>query len=70
MDQRALGRLAEELAPLAQEGTPEAAGKIGQRIRTEARRLHVAPWTLTNMIAAEWLRLGITRRAPVETWQA
>jgi hypothetical protein len=58
VDQRALSQLAEELAPLAALGTTEAAAQIGARIRAEAVRHRVAPWTLTSMVGGEWVRSG------------
>jgi hypothetical protein len=61
VEQRALGRLAEELAGLAAMGGLESAAAMGARIRVEAERHHLPPWTLTNMIAREWDRQGIVR---------
>lgn len=61
MMQRDLTALAEELAPLAARGTAEAAAAIGIRIREEAPRHGLAPWTLTSMVGGEWVRLGIVR---------
>lgn len=63
MDQVALGELAEQAAALADEGGPAAAGKLTKLIEREARAHHLAPWTLTSLIAREWDRLGI-RRVP------
>ena len=59
MDQRALAVLAEELAAIAEAGGPDAAARMGARIREEAPRHHLAPWTLTHMVGNEWVRLGI-----------
>ncbi|HYR17884.1 MAG TPA: hypothetical protein VEQ15_00235 [Myxococcales bacterium] len=59
MPPAALGKLAEELAPLAAAGTPEAARQIGLRIREESVRHGVEPWELTALVGGEWARLGI-----------
>lgn len=59
MDQRALGRLAEELAEIAALGTPEAARQLGLRVREVARSQRLSPQVVTSMVAAEWVRLGI-----------
>lgn len=59
MDQRALGELATELARIAEAGGPEATAKMGARIREEAPKHGLAPWTLTHMVGNEWVRLGI-----------
>jgi len=67
VEQVALSRLAEELAPLAARGTAEAAELIGLRIREEAQRHGVAPWTLTNMVGGEWVRTGVVSPAGVLT---
>lgn len=61
MDQRALGKLAEELAEIASQGTPGAAALLGHRIRREAARQRVDPRDLTHLVAVEWVRLGIVR---------
>ena len=63
MDQRALGKLAERAAELADKGGLEAAGELTRLIEEAAKQHHYAPWAVTSMIAAEWDRLGI-RRVP------
>lgn len=59
MDQRTLGALAEELAEVAAQGTPQAAAQIGLRVREVARRQRLSPHAVTHMVAGEWVRLGI-----------
>jgi hypothetical protein len=61
VNRKALGELAEELAQLAAQGTPEAAAAIGRRIREEAPRHQVDEWGLTHLVGGEWVRLGIVR---------
>lgn len=63
MDQRALGKLAERAAELADQGGMEAAAELSRMIEQAAKEHHYAPWAITSMIAAEWDRLGI-RRVP------
>lgn len=54
-----LGQLAEELAGIIEAG--DRGGIVSQRIRDVARERHVNPWTLTDLVAREWDRLGIVR---------
>jgi hypothetical protein len=61
VDQRALGELAERAAELAAQGGPAAAGELTRLVDRAAQRYHLAPWTVTSMIAGEWDRLGIKR---------
>lgn len=66
MDQRALGRLAEEAAGIAERSDLaqlERGAMIGRLIQRAARQHGYAPWAMTSMVAGEWDRLGI-RRVP------
>jgi len=64
VDQRALGELAERAAELAERGM-EAGPELSRLVQAAARQHGYAPWAMTQMIVAEWDRLGI-KRVPLE----
>lgn len=59
MDQRALGRLAERAAELAEQGGPGAAAALSALVAEAAREHRHTPAVVTALIAEEWARLGI-----------